>query len=95
MQSLDYDEMRVLANLFCQWAFEEPKIDADQRTTLIQLSADYEAIADACGPTWKTSENLIDDPVVFIARHELLRQRRKVAWSAYLDRCPSYRKVQN
>ena len=59
-RALDYEEMRALANLFEEWAFHEFNIDADQRTLLIQLSSDYEAMADACGSEWQTIEDLID-----------------------------------
>lgn len=91
MRSLNYDEMRVLASLFEQWVFEEANFSPDQRTFLIQLSADYEAISDTCGADWRATDFSVDDPLVFIARQDLLYRKRRAAWSRYLDRRPSYK----
>ena len=91
MRSLDYDEMLVLASLFEQWAFEEASFSPDQRTLLIQLSTDYQAISDACGANWRATDFSVEDPLVFIAQQDLLFRKRRAAWSRYLDRRPSYK----
>jgi hypothetical protein len=72
MQTLDYDEMLALAGLYERWAFTEQKLDGEQRTRLIQMSADYERIAGFCGAGWAASQpDNEPDAVKFIARTEL------------------------
>lgn len=55
MEQFDYADMMALAALYQSWALEEELLDGDQRTALIQWSADFERIADYAGPDWKAS----------------------------------------
>lgn len=70
MEVLDYVEMLDLSRLFQQWALEEKNITSDQRTKLMLDSADYEAIANFVGSSWRCT--LIESPIdvlKFIARN--------------------------
>lgn len=74
MQTCDYDDMVALAMLYCDWALNEQKISNEQRTMLMQWSADYERIAAYAGPGWCASQPVEPPPAeVFLARR--LRQR--------------------
>ena len=69
MRRLDHDDMVALAVLYCDWANNEARISDDQRTKLIQWSADYERIAAYAGPGWRASHP--EEPPsaeVFLAR---------------------------
>ena len=90
MLTLDYADMVALSQCFEVWAFDEPDFDGVQRTSLIMLCSDYEALADFCGPEWKAAISMPDDMMVTIARRVRRHQRRGIAMSAYLDRRPSY-----
>lgn len=69
---LGYTKMLALAGIFERWALTEDTINPDQRTTLMRMSADYEAIAKYCGPAWKAiNAEDTDDPMLFLAGSEL------------------------
>lgn len=71
MRTLDHAEMIALSEMYARWAFNETNLDGDQRTKLIQWSADYEQIAAFCGQGWKASApETPPDPVAFVARIE-------------------------
>ena len=72
MDTLSYNEMDALANMYTRWALNEPALDGDQCTRLIELSSDYERIAEFVGQSWKPS-NPEHPPgaVAFVARLEL------------------------
>jgi hypothetical protein len=72
LETLDYQEMVALSEMFERWALTETKIDSERRTQLIQWSADYERIAEFCGSAWTATEP--EEPpsaMPFIARIEL------------------------
>jgi hypothetical protein len=72
MATLDYREMIALAQLFEDWAFNEPSLADDQRTMFLQWSADYERISAFCGEGWKASgEETPNGLIAFIARRAL------------------------
>lgn len=73
MESLNYEEMQALAELYVGWAFNEENIDADWRTKLIQWASDYEAIANFCGSDWKATSALPGEMMGFMARMALGR----------------------
>lgn len=79
MQTLSYAEMVALAAVYTRWALEEPKLDGDQRTKLIESSSDYERIADFVGPLWRATEpGSPPNPLVFVARLELKAVRAQL-----------------
>lgn len=75
MQTLDHAEMMVLSEMYERWAFTEPKLDGDQRTRLIQMSADYERIAEFAGVEWRASHPDSEADVVKFAAQQELRAR--------------------
>ncbi|TAJ80484.1 MAG: hypothetical protein EPO45_01625 [Sphingobium sp.] len=81
--TLAYEGMMKLAQTFHHWAFHEEALDDDQRTTLVQLSADYERIAEFCGPGWSPppSENDEEDLLSHIA--SLLQSNAQRSPSTY------------
>jgi hypothetical protein len=54
---LDYTDMVALSGMFRRWAIHETDdtTTPEQRTRLIQFSADYERLAEWVGPEWKAS----------------------------------------
>jgi hypothetical protein len=54
---LDYVDMVALSDMFCRWAINEDpdKITPERRTWPIELSADYERIAEWVGPDWRAA----------------------------------------
>ena len=72
MATLDHIEMVALMEMYERWAFTEPNITPEQRTMLIQWSADYEAIARHSGRDWVASnpESPVD-AIAFVARKEV------------------------
>jgi len=72
MATLDYVEMVALAEMYERWAFTEPNITPEQRTMLIQWSADYEIIAAYSGCGWVASDPESPvDAITFVAREEV------------------------
>lgn len=70
LETLDYRELNALAQLFYEWAFHEPNLNADQRTQVLLWSIDYENLASHCGPNWHAPNPGIDTSVrQFVARH--------------------------
>jgi hypothetical protein len=66
--------MTALAELYEEWALTEERISPEQRTRLIQLSSDYERIAESVGAEWApelTGGRV--DAVQFIARTVTVR----------------------
>lgn len=76
--TLAYEGMMKLAQTFHHWAFHEEALDDDQRTMLVQMSADYERIAEFCGPGWSPppSENDEEDLLSLIATQLQLSAQR-------------------
>lgn len=76
--TLAYEGMMKLAKTFHHWAFHEDALDDDQRTMLVQMSADYERIAEFCGPGWSPppSENDEEDLLSLIATQLQLSAQR-------------------
>lgn len=73
METLDYAEMGALSKMYARWALDEPRLDSDQRTLLVELSSDYEYVATYCGAFWKASKpEYPPDAIAFAARLELL-----------------------
>ncbi len=72
MNTLDYAEMNALAGAYHRWALMEVNVSPENRTMLIQLSSDYERVAEHCGPAW-TAPNPEHPPdvVAYLARLEL------------------------
>ena len=54
---LDYTDMIALSGMFRRWAMHEAETRSrpPDRTRLIELSADYERLAEWVGPEWKAS----------------------------------------
>jgi hypothetical protein len=70
LASLNHSDMTALAGMFHRWALTEESISPDQRTVMIEWSADYERIAAFCGPNWKASE-VRRGVMAFLAQAEL------------------------
>ena len=72
MATLGHREMLALAGMFERWALTEEKFDGDQRTRLIEMSADMEAVAAWVGPQWRATDPAKPESLLaFIARKEL------------------------
>ncbi len=70
--TLDHLEMVAVCRMYQRWALSEDRLSPDDRTRLIKLSSDYEAIADYAGPDWvATDPGGSTDAIKFIARLEL------------------------
>jgi hypothetical protein len=69
MAVLDYRGMLDLAALFREWALLEASLSPEQRSKLSRQSAEFEAVADFCGPEWQASAPEVPlDPLAFVAR---------------------------
>jgi hypothetical protein len=80
LDTLDYQEMEALAAMFERWALTDDSIDPEERTRLIQLSSDYEHIADFAGPQWTARKpGAHTDAIQFVAREELENRRKEAA----------------
>ncbi len=78
--TLDYDEMISLSAMYDRWAFAEESLAPEHRTRLVQLSADYESIAQHVGPSWIAPDATGRvDAVQFVARLEKRDQQRRSA----------------
>lgn len=67
--TLDYADMCNLSELFREWAVNDERLDADQRTKLILQSADYELLAEHCGRSWvATAPETPPDALAFVAQ---------------------------
>jgi hypothetical protein len=74
--------MVALSEMFLRWALEEEPLSPEQRTKLIQMSADYEAISQFSGPSWQAADPGAEmDPISFVASEEA-RSRGLYALSA-------------
>ena len=80
METLDFVKMVALSEMFERWALTEEKAAPEQRTKLVQWSADYELIAAYAGFSWQASNpESPPDLIAFIARREVQLQRRELA----------------
>ncbi|HYD12862.1 MAG TPA: hypothetical protein VEC11_08440 [Allosphingosinicella sp.] len=76
LETLDYDEMLALSSMFQRWALQEVSLNGEQRTKLMQWSADYEQIAAFAGSGWIASDPSAEpDAMAFTARLELKSAR--------------------
>ena len=71
LATLSCAQMLALAKMFERWALTETNIDGEQRTKLVQWSADYEAIAAHAGPDWTPHNPAGTSLLAFIAGQEL------------------------
>lgn len=72
LETLDHAEMVALSEMFERWALTEHTIDSERRTQLIQWAADYERIAEYCGPDWAATDPREPPSLLpFVARREL------------------------
>lgn len=76
METLDHAQMNALAGAYERWALTEVNISPENRTMLIQLSSDYERVAEHCGPAWTApNPEYPSDVVAYVARLELGHSR--------------------
>ena len=52
---LDYADMIALSGMFRRWAIYEANVTPEQRTRLIEYSADFERLAAWTGQDWRAS----------------------------------------
>jgi hypothetical protein len=70
-RELDHRDMVALSGMFRRWAIYEDDVSPDDRTKLIEHSADYERLAEWVGPHWHASDPSEHVPITkFVATLE-------------------------
>jgi len=72
--TLSREDMVALTDMFCRWALTEGDMSPENRTRLMQMSADYEQIAAFVGPGWQPRDDGCSDAMSFVADLERAAQ---------------------